>query len=342
MITKLRIERFKSVLKLELDCARINLFIGLPNTGKSNLLEALGFLSWGCECERMRKSSRSFAGVALKDFVRMTEFSDLFYDGLTGEGSIRICAETPQRSFEVSAVSEQDHLNLYGSGADVIFAKLSPRKTTPSLWEPATYNPFAHPEMPPVRFYRFRDLAEFPDRDGSVLKPPFGENLFEVVRSSRERIEPMGELFQIGGLRLGLKMADRNFELRKEVGGVVYSYPYGVVSDTLRRIAFYTMAMASNQDAVLVFEEPEAHAFPFYTRSLGERIARDTSNQYFIATHNPYLLEAIVEKAPKEDVAVFATYFKDYQTQTRRLKKEELETLLDQDPFLALDELPKE
>ena len=50
MINTLEINRFKSIKSLTLDCRKINLFIGEPNTGKSNILEALGlwsFLSYG-------------------------------------------------------------------------------------------------------------------------------------------------------------------------------------------------------------------------------------------------------------------------------------------------------
>ncbi len=46
MIEKLSIKNFKSIKDLAIDCRRVNLFIGEPNTGKSNILEALGLLSW--------------------------------------------------------------------------------------------------------------------------------------------------------------------------------------------------------------------------------------------------------------------------------------------------------
>jgi len=35
MITKLSIANFKSIRQLDIDCKKINLFIGEPNTGKS-------------------------------------------------------------------------------------------------------------------------------------------------------------------------------------------------------------------------------------------------------------------------------------------------------------------
>ena len=46
MIEKLSVKNFKSIKDLSIDCKRINLFIGEPNTGKSNILESLGLGSW--------------------------------------------------------------------------------------------------------------------------------------------------------------------------------------------------------------------------------------------------------------------------------------------------------
>ncbi|MBI4027359.1 MAG: AAA family ATPase, partial [Verrucomicrobia bacterium] len=44
MIRTLSVERFKSLMKLELELGRINVFIGANGSGKSNLLEAVGVL----------------------------------------------------------------------------------------------------------------------------------------------------------------------------------------------------------------------------------------------------------------------------------------------------------
>ncbi len=40
-IREVEIENFKSIKHLKLNCKRINVFIGEPNTGKSNILEAV-------------------------------------------------------------------------------------------------------------------------------------------------------------------------------------------------------------------------------------------------------------------------------------------------------------
>ena len=106
------------------------------------------------------------------------------------------------------------------------------------------------------------------------------------------------------------------------------SHPYHLISDTLQRIVFYLTAILSNKDSMLVFEEPEAHAFPYYTKYLAEIIASD-KNQYFISTHNPYLLLSLLEKTPKDEIGIFITYFEDYQTKIKRLGDEELKEIMD-------------
>jgi len=72
MIKSLEIRNFKSVKRLQLDCGRINIFIGEPNTGKSNILETLGLLSFG--------AYGIYASHGIRNFVRMELVGNLFYD----------------------------------------------------------------------------------------------------------------------------------------------------------------------------------------------------------------------------------------------------------------------
>ena len=44
MIEEIKIKNFKSIKDLTLNCNKINVFIGKPNVGKSNVLEAIGLL----------------------------------------------------------------------------------------------------------------------------------------------------------------------------------------------------------------------------------------------------------------------------------------------------------
>jgi hypothetical protein len=192
------------------------------------------------------------------------------------------------------------------------------------------------------RFYRFKALGKFESSDPSSLIPPCGPNLFSVIYGSKELRDQMADLFRPYGLSVVMKPHEKTFEIQKQVDGIVTAHPWSMVSDTFQRVLFYSAAIASNRNKVVIFEEPEAHAFPYYTKHLGESIAFDESNQYFIATHNPYLLSAIVEKAPKDQVNVFATYYRSYQTGVRLLTGDDLSRLLDADPFLSLDLLLEE
>jgi AAA15 family ATPase/GTPase len=169
--------------------------------------------------------------------------------------------------------------------------------------------------------------------------PPHGANLFAVVMGSQKLRKTVARFFKDFGFRLVLKPQERTFEIQKQIEeeDMVFSYPYILTSDTLQRIIFHVIAIESNENSTLIFEEPEAHAFPYYTGFLGERIAFDKKNQYFITTHNPYLLLSILEKTHKDNVNVCITYFRDYQTKVKCLNDEEVSELMVYDPFANLD-----
>ena len=127
-------------------------------------------------------------------------------------------------------------------------------------------------------------------------------------------------------------------EILKEFEDIIVSYPYQLSSDTLRRIIFYMAAILSNKDSVLIFEEPESHAFPYYTKYLAELIALDErKNQYFMSTHNPYFLLPLLEKCPKDEVAVSITDYEDYETKVRPLTDDQIKELTEIDIFSNLE-----
>lgn len=105
------------------------------------------------------------------------------------------------------------------------------------------------------------------------------------------------------------------------------------------RIIFYLAAISTNKNSILVFEEPEAHAFPYYTKYLAERIAFDKDNQYFISTHNPYFLFPILEKIPKEEISIFITYWKDDHTVVKQMSEDDIKEVFEEgiDIFFNLE-----
>jgi len=324
MITKLSVSNFKSVRQLDIECKKVNLFIGEPNTGKSNILEALAIMSWWGQVNP----------ATLGEYVRLQLVSDLFYDHLLDQQSVI-------RLMRLDGSHDDLHIGL----KDDCF-EFRPQVRGPCIRELdyqgnalsiATVGRTAD-----IKFFRFKNLSNYIDATPGALKPPDGANLFSVVFGSETLRETMKEFFRKYDLRLVLKPQERIFELQKQKADLVFSFPYALTSDTLRRIIFYTVAIASNKDSILVFEEPESNAFPYYTKYLGERIALDQTNQFFIATHNPYLLSAVIEKARNENVQVFITYFREFQTKVKPLMPDEVVELMESDPFFNLDRFIEE
>lgn len=89
----------------------------------------------------------------------------------------------------------------------------------------------------------------------------------------------------------------------------------------------------------MILDEPEANTFPSYTKYLAERIALDSLNQFFITTHNPYVLMSLIEKTPKDDLALFATRMANYRTEFSLVDEPGRAEMLDlsMDVFLNLD-----
>lgn len=307
MIKNLEIENFKSIKHVKLDCRRINLFIGEPNTGKSNILETLGTFSFGYGDTR--------------GFVRFESMSNLFYDeNLDNNIGIRTDGEFLEIKFE-----EGKFKGLCRDGEQTIFSFDYDYGGSGSTSCSQAFSP--------SKFYRFIVRRDFPRKESDFLLPPSGANLLTVLMTHKELKDTASQIFDQFGFKLVFKPQEGKIEILKYYEDIFVSYPYSLASETLQRIVFYLTAMDSNRDSILVFEEPEAHAFPYYTKFLAERIAFDENNQYFISTHNPYFLLSVLEKSAKDDIAIFITSFEDYQTKVKPLsekgKKEILQAEMD-------------
>jgi len=317
MISTLEIKNFKSIKQLKLDCKRINILIGEPNTGKSNILETIGVISFGYYS----------LYSPFSNFVRFERMPNLFYDEILKEpieiklDDINFRLQFTEGYFQGKILRKGSQLAYLEGGYDNFRSMSGPSK-----------------ELATFKLYRFAARREFPRPESDFLLPTSGLNLISLILAHKELGSIANQMFSPFGLRLGIRPQENKIEVIKQLEDIVVSYPYSLASDTLQRIIFYLFAVLSNKDSVLVFEEPESHAFPYYTKYLAEMIALDErNNQYFISTHNPYLLPPILEKALKEDVAVFITYFEDYQTKVKLLSAEEMEEMIEIDVFSNLD-----
>lgn len=310
MIETLEVKNFKSIKHLKLNCKRINIFIGEPNTGKSNILETLGIFSFGCYGLR--------GGPTLNPFIRFEMMSNLFYDeDLDNNVEIKFDDKILEIKFEDEAFRgkcTENGKHIFSFDYDY-----TGRGSTSLSSDYSS----------PFKFYRFTIRKDFPKKEMGFLLPPSGENLLAVLLTHKEIKSLASQIFSPFGLKLVFKPQESRVEILKQYEDILITLPYSLTSDTLQRLVFYLTAIDSNKGSFLAFEEPESHAFPYYTKYLAEVIALDkNNNQYFISTHNPYFLLPILEKSPKEDVAVFITYLEDYQTKVKPLSEKEIEEIL--------------
>ncbi|MBU6120585.1 AAA family ATPase [Hymenobacter siberiensis] len=364
----LRIQNFKSIKDVTLHPRRVNLIIGEPNVGKSNLLEAMTLLG-GITYEQTEK----FMG----SFIRYEEPRQLFYDNLVGN-TIKVetdrdvavlLFESKSKQFEYLFCDKELHNELLKRFPPTT----SNRSTLASHASVLSKIPFEHIKLEMHNGFAAKNIlyttfnnasfssvkikSDFTDfganlNTGSLprnyafikntfinqetgdayLNPPSGNNLIEIIQAYTLLRAEIAQMFERYGQKLQLRMDERRLEIIKDQDGIIYSYPYSSVADTLQRIIFYLAAIESNDDAVLLFEEPEAHSFPVYVSKLGRRIVESTNNQFFIDTHSPYLITEILETMLTDDaqageLAMFAAYYEDHQTKVHQLSDEEIRSI---------------
>ena len=340
MFDHLEIRNFKSVEHVELSCRRVNVLIGDPNTGKSNILEALGLISY------VGHSSRA---SNLSMFVRYDEISNLFYGGFLS----RPLEINLSRSLPVGAdlfMQERIGLRLEyangrfrgGVGEEGLIQELGAGPFRSSI-EPRAYPIVGNSQslgvgqgddklgiVPTCRFYRFAPMSTFPIKAGGFLLPPSGANLLSLLLRDQDLAGEVTDLFSERGLRLGMRPDENRIEVLKESGRSNFSHPYHLTSDTLQRHVFHIAALRTNSESLVVFDDMDGHASPSHAEYLAESIALDDrGNQYFVSTCSPRFLLPILEKTSSDDIAVFMTYSYEHSTRVRQLSRDELARISD-------------
>ncbi len=137
MIKNVSIRNFKSIKKLDFKAKRVNVFIGEPNTGKLNILEALGMFSLG------------YSGKTGDVPIRCQKADNLFYDNETHSNN-EPHVKADRYSFRLDhdrvliVVEEEDGVEREVLGFDL------ERKKGSS----------AHLDIP-IKFYQFKVLENY-------------------------------------------------------------------------------------------------------------------------------------------------------------------------------------
>jgi len=322
MINKVHIKNFKSIKDLEFDCSRVNIFIGEPNTGKSNILEAIGIFTLPnmpdfYQISRLIRIERSYniffnentnENINIKLTENNSNIFSLSWSYYNGNAFAECINETMKKSvmrFELSI--------------DLHFAKIH----------------FSEKEVPSIKFYKFIPMMDFNGHEVGYLRPPNGNNLPQLIRLNNEVQEFASSLFEPYGYKIEIDLHESLIKIYRE-GHIGESLPYFLTSDTLQRILFYETAIKTNNNCSLLFEEPEAHIFPFYSEQLALSIKYST-NQFFVTTHNPHFLYMLLNKMPPEELNVFKVYYENYQTYVKLLDVNNLLNLLINDNDILLN-----
>jgi len=360
-LNELEIKNFKSVKYLKTDCKRINVFIGKPNVGKSNILEALGLF----DATYSKKIDKY-----LNEFVRYEEISNLFYDDdLTNIIEIntdKICAVLRYHANNIDQADlivgnkalinhlisvDQSNTSVHNAftntarqfslGSEYIKSHYVAIHADGTL--PRQHQDILNSSDNPIKKYQFKDSKDISNKFPNFLLPPYGNNLFTIVDHNRELRKEISDIFSEYGLQFVAYKKERKFEIEKNTDGYINKYHYSGMADTFQRLIFYFAAIDSNKNSVLILEEPEVHSFPPYTQELSNRIIESKENQFFITTHSPYLLQNLISNLDYSELNLYITYFEDYQTKIKKLTKNELKKVSEfgVDLFYNLNEFVK-
>lgn len=326
-INHIEINNFKSIQHQVIDgCKKINVFIGQPNVGKSAILEAMSLFAY---------HDPTFKGP-IDSLCRVKNSNELFYNGTSYiSAAVEINKQTryfldfdlfgdgsPVLTIGFNDQSDKSGLPLYRTL--ITDGKIKLNDSIRSKRKKLIEDSYS------IRKYSFNASNYTKQNSLEILSFPFGDNLVEVIKNSSVVRKEVIDLFKNSGLILNIDQGDNSIRGYKQLEeGLVFTIPFYQMADTLQRLIFHKAAILSNKDAVLLFEEPEAHMFPPYVRQFtGDIISNIDNNQYFIATHSPVVLEDFLDGAI-DDLSVYLVSLKNGQTVVKRLSEDELKEVND-------------
>lgn len=309
MIEDAVILNYKSAKEVQITCQKLNIFIGNPNTGKSNILEAIGlFTLFNNDCK-------------IQELARFQTMHNLFYDNniensimiRTNNGRIKIQAKDNfEVNIETKTATALKSYDLYYDNSGKLLN--------------------SHPHYSStVNLYKFRPESVFTNKNSYHLRPPFGDNLVQMLMKNKDLRQKAAEVFQSFGYKLAINPLDSSIFIQKEVEGVVISLPYTMGSYMLQRYVFHLAAIETNNNSVIIFEEPESYASSPFIKGITEKIGKDETNQFFVSTHNPNFLVSALKYNKLEDVKIYYAFYEDYQTKVQPLLEEDYEDILSGD-----------
>ena len=312
LINDITIRHFKSLDNVRITgCRRYNLFVGRPNVGKSNLIEALSLLSIPFV---MRGKEHS-----LRQLVRAEHIGELFFDGNVHEPILVDCG--PMGSATVSSIPNDGaeiQLRLGEQPACSYALSTEMELSTAARQDTAAPQVLAYKPVPNVS----------PNIQGSSqLFPPAGPNLMEVVRQLPQLRDEISHLISSYGLKMVFDGVTNELKAMKQKSDEIFLIPFNSLADSLQRLIFYKAAIQSNHGKAICLEEPETHTFPPYIASVMQDVIDADDNQFFISTHSPYVANCLLESVP-DNLAIWFVNMSSGVTTIRQATDDELKEIV--------------
>ena len=228
MTTKVEIKNFKSIKHIVLeDCKRVNLLIGKPNVGKSNILAALTAFSL--------PYTRYTKDKSLQRFMRCENETELFFNGDIKK-DISIQTDVDEFVFRWDEASTISRLSGFLNERPVV-------ELTGLKVKQANGDASLRLNMD-VKGYFFSTPFQFENTGVKFLQPTTGCNLSFVLNSLPNTKKEISDILALYGLKLSFDQASQQIKLLKHLSDdSIYLVPFNSMADTLQRIMFYKTAI---------------------------------------------------------------------------------------------------
>ena len=332
-INNIEISNFKSIKHLKInDCNRINVFIGMPNAGKSNILEALGLFGSLAEKSnqlvRYNKNEELFFEGNIFSVIDI-QINELMLQIIDKKNKIIRTGFSNYKEIQITKMGFNDDL-YYG------YRKINKKELGPV---------YDVNELKQLKYFNFNKEIEL----NNVFKHDFTKysldySLGNLISRVPELREEVNKLFKQNNLKLLIDKSSNEIKIFKEYqDGTVFILPYNMIADTLQRLIFYKAAIMSNENAVLLFEEPEAHCFEPYILEFTNSVKNnENGNQFFIVTHSDFIIQEFLrDEESKKDTNIYLVNNVNGETKLKLLDKNKNEDVyeLGMNPFFNFENL---
>lgn len=342
-IRKLEIENFKSIKKLEIELNnRLNIFIGANGSGKSNFINFLKFF-------------RKIYEQNLQAFIAQNGGADkLLYNGIKGSQYIRTRIDFNNAwsnyyrfKLELTANNTLIFREEYSGHKKNEVSLFSNGNLESNIKNDESYrNKYLSPLIESLKIFHFQDtsftsLMRFPsDLSNNLSLEENGSNLPSILyKIEQNHPELLSEIEALVGYILPsfhsfvlVPDGDR-IALRWKMKNIDTIFSAHQFSDgTLRFIALLTLLYSSQDNEVIIMDEPELGLHPKAIHLLTDLLKiKSEKNQILISTQSSDLLNAIMNVENVEEIvnSIFVTEYIQDQTVIKRLEFDQLKNWLE-------------